>query len=154
MTPAHLLALAINPALSLLPERMTSDPARAMLIAIALQESSLKHRAQIGGPARGLWQFEQIGVSGVQHHHTTAEYSVGADRTFLYRPESIYSAIEHNDVLAACYARLLLWQCPDRLPSGRMDQDEGWRQYMKMWRPGKPHPSRWADNWRAAWAGL
>lgn len=154
MTPNHLLTLAINPALSLLPEKMTSEPAKAMLLAIALQESGLRHRVQVGGPAKGWWQFEPIGVSGVQGHHTTRELAAGADHTFLYASDAVYDALQHNDVLAATYARLLLFQCPDKLPSGRMDVDEGWRQYVRQWRPGRPHPSRWADNWRLAWAGL
>jgi hypothetical protein len=154
MTPEIHLATAINPALSVLPERMDSIPAKAMLLAIAMQESGLRHRAQVGGPARGFYQFEPIGVSGVQQHHATSEFSAGVNHTFLYSPNDVYSAIEHNDALAAAYARLLLWSLPDALPGGRMDMDEGWRIYVKAWRPGKPHPERWASNWRAAWAGL
>ena len=154
MTPDILLRAAIVPALSVLPERMDSTQARAMLLAVALQESGLRHRAQIGGPARGFWQFEPIGVEGVRTHHSTGEFAVGINQTFLYSQDAVYRAIEHNDVLAAAYARLLLWSLPDALPGGRMDVDYGWSLYIKAWRPGKPHRDRWDGNWRAAWAGL
>lgn len=154
MTPDHLLTLAIIPALSILPERMDSTPARAMLIAIALQESGLRHRVQVGGPARGFFQFEQIGVAGVQRHHSTQEFAAGLNQTFLYSPNEVYRAIEHNDVLASAYARLLLWSLPDALPGGRVDSDYALGLYLKAWRPGKPRPEHWDSNWRAAWAGL
>ena len=154
MTPEILLKTGIIPALSILPERMDSVAARAIMIAIALQESSLRHRVQVKGPAKGFYQFEPIGVSGVQQHHATQEFAAGLNQTFLYSPSEVYGAIQHNDVLASAYARLLLWSLPDALPGGRMDVDYGWSLYIKSWRPGKPHRDRWDSNWRAAWAGL
>lgn len=46
---------AIEPALSLLPARMDSSRARAMLLAIGLQESRFEYRRQMNnGPARGF----------------------------------------------------------------------------------------------------
>src|SRR5699024_10369063 len=57
----------LDPALSLLPAVMDTHQARVMLLAIALQESDLAYREQIGGPAHGLWMFERGGgVKGVQ----------------------------------------------------------------------------------------
>lgn len=154
MTPEILLNSAIIPALGVLPERMDSTPARAMLLSIAMQESGIRHRVQVGGPAHGFYQFEPIGVAGVQQHHATSEFAAGINHTFLYSPNEVYGAIQHNDVLASAYARLLLWSLPDALPGGRMDVDYGWNLYVKAWRPGKPHRDRWDSNWRAAWAGL
>jgi hypothetical protein len=154
MNPDTLLRTAIIPALSILPERMDTEQARAMLVAIALQESGLRHRTQINGPAKGFWQFEPIGVEGVRTHHATGEFAVGINQTFLYPQDAAYRAIEHNDVMACAYARLLLWSLPDALPGGRMDFDHGWNVYIKAWRPGKPHRDRWDANWRAAWAAL
>lgn len=54
----------IPAALSLLPSKMDTPEARAILIAIALQESNLKHRRQVGGPALGLlqWELPQVGL--------------------------------------------------------------------------------------------
>ncbi|MCV6902125.1 MAG: hypothetical protein NTT76_05400, partial [Achromobacter xylosoxidans] len=49
----------ISPALALLPAGMDTQAAHVMLLAIGLQESRFTHRQQIGGPARGFWQFEK-----------------------------------------------------------------------------------------------
>jgi hypothetical protein len=62
MTPDLFLRLAVEPALSLLPESLRSTEAKAFLVAIALQESRLTARRQIGGPAHGYHQFELGGV--------------------------------------------------------------------------------------------
>ena len=66
----------LTPALSMLPATMDTPKARVMLLAIALQESGLAHRVQVGGPAHGLWQFERGGgVKGVLRCHTTREHA-------------------------------------------------------------------------------
>jgi hypothetical protein len=152
VTPSDLITLAIVPALSILPERMDTVPARAMLVAIALQESGLRHRVQVGGPARGWWQFEQIGVDGVQQHPSTRELATGVERVLLCPPGAVYQAIKYGDVLAAAYARLLLWRLPESLPQSPSEVETSWQQYIAAWRPGKPHRDRWAANWRQAWA--
>lgn len=140
-------------ACSILPARMDSDEARAMLIAIALQESRFEHRAQIGGPARGFWQFELGGgVRGVLNHPGSKQYirHVLDSLAYDYLPETSYEAIKNNDVLACCYARLLLWTLPDVLPT-RGEDEESWKQYIDAWRPGKPHRESWDAFYAAAW---
>lgn len=154
MTPALLLSLVIDPALSLLPSKMTSTEARALLVAIALQESGLRHRRQLGGgPARGWWQFERDGgVAGVIAHHATRP-TIGAVLETLRYPvyaEACHTAIEHNDILAACFARCLLWTLPRRLPT-KHDPEGGWLAYLAAWRPGKPHPGTWNSYHAVAW---
>jgi hypothetical protein len=62
-----------------------------------------------------------------------------------------YSAIEHNDVLAAVFARLLLWTVPGRLP-GRAEPVRAWNQYLSAWNPGKPHEETWAPLFELAWS--
>lgn len=142
----------IEAALTWLPARMTSNEARVMLYAIGLQESRLRVRAQIvagrpnaKGPARGLWQFEQLGgVRGVLTHPTTrGEARRTIDRFSLY-PESrqVWLAIESNDELAAIFARLLLWTDPAPLPA-LGDRREAWEYYLRTWRPGKPKAATW-----------
>src|SRR5690606_27518522 len=65
----RILSGVVVPGLELLPSRMDTPKARLMLLAIGLQESRFDHRRQIGGPARGLWQFERGGgVRGVLRH--------------------------------------------------------------------------------------
>ena len=146
----RLLRLGVEPALSLLPEAMDSREARVMLIAIAMQESRAIHRVQIGGPARGFWQFERGGgVAGVLRHAASREHAVAACERLGYAPDvgACYTAIADNDVLAGVFARLLLWTLPQALPD---TPEEGWRQYLDAWRPGKPHPGAWPQCWDIA----
>ena len=55
---------------------------------------------------------------------------------------SVYSRLELDDVLAAAFARLLLWTDPARLPRTG-DADAAWALYLRTWRPGKPHRQTW-----------
>lgn len=148
--------LALDPALSMLPPAMDSREARAMLLAIGLQESAFEHRRQINGPARGFWQFESRGgVAGVLEHSHTREYAIISAQRLNYAPTvgEVYEAIEHNDTLAAVFARLLLWTLPGRL-SGADAGDRAWRDYLEAWRPGRPHRDRWNDSFDSAWRSL
>lgn len=73
-TVSDLLRGPVRAALRLLPDRMTSDEARVMLGAIALQESGLATRQQYGGPAHGgiMERLEQARQRLLQpHHHPT-----------------------------------------------------------------------------------
>jgi hypothetical protein len=154
VTPNDLLTLAIEPALSLLPERMNSPAAKAMTVAIALQESDLRYRRQVPvAHARGFWQFERIGVEGVMTHPATRAHARNLCATLVYPPSAVYEVIDDNDVLAAGFARLLLWSVPQALP-GRMDVDEAWKQYISSWRPGKPRREKWASNYRLGWGAV
>ena len=158
MTPANFLRTAVAPALGLLPEAMQTSDAHAMLIAIALQESGLHARRQLfNGPGRSYFQFElgahpTDGVTGVLNHPRSAarvhEFCLALD--IGPTPPAVYEAIEFHDVLACGCARLLLWTLPRRLPQ-KDESFEGWRQYLELWRPGKPHKETWAQNFLDAW---
>lgn len=143
---------AINPALALLPANMDSPAARVMLLAIGLQESRFVHRRQIGGPARGFWQFEKGGgVRGVLMHASTREQAqlVCKARGVPATADAVYEALDKDDVLAAAFARLLLWSDPKALPP--IDAEAAaWSLYQRTWRPGKPHPEIWPDLYRQA----
>ena len=144
----------ITPALLLLPPRMTSDRAIAMMLAIQAQEDPDQRRRQWPeGPARGLWQFERDGgVAGVLRHTLTRDHAMAVCHALgnAGTVASVYHQLEHDDILAACFARLLLWTIPQGLP-GRDEPEEGWAQYIKAWRPGKPHKRTWAANFKRAW---
>ena len=144
---------AIAPAMCLLPPAMDTIQARVMLLAIGLQESRFEYRRQLGnGPARGFWQFElgtaasKGGVWGVFLHPASGNLlrTIAKQRGLqLPAPTSIYRAIEHDDVLAAVTARLLLWTDSQPLPS-LGDVNGAWELYAKRcWRPGKPHRETW-----------
>lgn len=160
MTPKFFLDTAVVPALSLLPPSMDSPAARAQIIAICLQESRLKHRRQIGGPARGFPQFERGtpetrgGITGVLMHPATRPYIRIVLAALDYDPAApageCYAAIEHNDILAAAFSRLLLWTLPQPLPDSAEPQ-EAWEQYLEAWRPGKPHLATWRVCFETAW---
>ncbi|GAB1830120.1 hypothetical protein [Achromobacter xylosoxidans] len=157
MTLDTIVSAAITPALSLLPAAMDTPAARVMLLAIGLQESRFTHRQQIGGPARGFWQFEKGtrasrgGVWGVFLHPASKDHLAVLcnARSVAYDPDAIYAALEYDDVLAAGVARLLLWTDPKALPAVG-DADAGWALYLRTWRPGKPHPHTWPDLYRQA----
>ncbi|ASL27341.1 hypothetical protein [Azotobacter chroococcum] len=147
MTLSEIRAAAIAPALALLPARMNSPQAEALLLAIGLQESSLIHRRQVGGPARGLWQFEQGGgVRGVLLHPLSRPHALAVceARGIAPVPSAVYAVLEHDDILAAAFARLLLWTDPAPLPEVG-EVANGWDYYQRTWRPGKPHRDRWDD---------
>lgn len=149
-----LRSYVIPAAYYLLPVEMVSEQATAMLLAIALQESSGRHRQQMHGSARGFWQFEVAGVRGVLEHPDTAAPITASLRALGYDSTMPASAIqpllEHNDILAACFARCLLWTDPKRLPE-RSEADYGWVVYLSTWRPGKPRPDAWEGHFVEAW---
>lgn len=141
---------AINPALDLLPARMDSPAARVMMLAIGLQESRFTHRRQINGPARGFWQFEKGGgVRGVLRHPSSAQHAnmLCSVRGVTNSADRVYESLEHDDILAAGFARLLLWTDPMPLPT---DKDAAWALYERTWRPGKPHRQTWDAFFEAA----
>lgn len=142
MTPREARNGPVAEALLLLPAKMTSPQAELMLLVIGLQESELKHRRQHGnGPARSLWQGEQGGgmVAGLLgfHNQDVQDLARGlcAVRGVPAQPRAVWEAIEHDDVLAAGLARLLLYTDPARLP-GLGDEEGAWQLYLRTWRPG------------------
>ena len=150
---------AVSKALFMLPPAMTSPQARVMLYAIGLQESRFTHRFQVlngkpgqKGPARGYWQFEKGGgCKGVVNHAASRFWmaNVCAARDVPLDAAAIWNAIETDDVLAAAAARLLLFTDPARLP-GVGDQKGAWDLYIRVWRPGKPHPQTWPELYAEA----
>lgn len=121
-----------------------------MLYAIGLQESRFLHRRQIvngkpTGPAKGFWQFERGGgCRGVVEHPASRYWMhrVCVAREVKFTAQGVWDAIQHDDVLAAAAARLLLFTDPKRLPA-LGDEKGAWALYMRVWRPGKPHPQTW-----------
>lgn len=140
---------------------MDTPAARAMLLSIGLQESRFLYRRQQNfGPARGFWQFERDGgVRGVINHELTRAHLDAALQALRYpklvarkknQTATLHAAIEHNDVLACVFARLLLWTVPGTLPTRNQDA-RGWDQYLNGWRPGAPHIDTWAAFYSEAW---
>ncbi len=147
MTPTQVNEEILTPALALLPANMDSERARCMLLTIGLQESKFKYRRQMNnGPAMGFWQFERGGgVNGVLTHPASRQHvlAVCGQRGIPANAQSIWAALETDDILAAFLARLLLWTDPKALPAPD-DVDGSWEMYLRVWRPGKPHVKTWA----------
>lgn len=158
MTPELLLSTGIVPALTYLRGHGIPDTlaARRLILAIAMQESGLRHRRQVGadgsesGPASSFVQFEKGGgCKGVLTHGSVKEAMLKAcaDFNLTPTPEGLWEAMRYNDVVACIAARLLIYTLPSMLPER---QELGWQQYINAWRPGKPHPEKWSTNWSAA----
>ncbi|MBA3773841.1 MAG: hypothetical protein H0X13_15525 [Ramlibacter sp.] len=148
-----ILKTAMEPAFALLPPHMDTPAARVMLLAIGLQESRFMFRFQKiagkpyqKGPARGFWQFERGGgVHGVMSHAATQDVAerICIERAVPFDSVIVHARLETDDVLAACFARLLLWADRKALPAPDASHDEAWGCYMRNWRPGKPHRETW-----------
>jgi hypothetical protein len=152
-TLEYVHGLVIPAAFKLLPDNMNTIAAKAMLLAIGLQESGFKYRRQIGGPARSFWQFERAGgVAGVLTHRASKPHITPILRAMGYdfRATTSHNAIEHNDVLACAFARLLLWTSPRGLPISS-DAAGGWAMYIECWRPGEPRRESWVEHYSTAW---
>lgn len=139
-----------------LPARMDTVSARLMMLTIQKQEDPEERRYQLvkrteatapenvvgprsaKGPARSLWQMEQGGgVKGVLTHTSTDDYSLDICQRFGVPPTpyACWLGIEESDVLAACFARLLLWSDALSLPK-ISDADGAFALYLRTWRPG------------------
>lgn len=139
---------------AILGARFDSPAARAMLWAIGRQEGRMIYRRQIGGPARGLYQFERGGgVVGVLTHPASKAHALRLceARGVPAFSQEVYTALEHDDVLATGFARLLLWTDPASLPLPVLaSAHDAWKCYLRNWRPGRPHPGTWAGFWKEA----
>lgn len=156
MTPERFLRHIIWPGLTFLSyvahKPMGGAEAEVMLLAIAGQESNLEHRFQLGGPARGYWQFERGGgLAGVISHKATAAmmHNVLVDLGIGTNYEAAWAALPYSELLQVAAARCLLWTDPRPLPEPG-DEAGAWSYYIRNWRPGKPHSDAWATHYNAA----
>lgn len=158
MSPLRLLSLAIVPAMAELTRYGIPDTtdARRFLLAIALQESGLAHRRQVvkggveNGPAVSFWQGEITGgmCLTLKHERTRPMMrAVCADFNVQSTAAGLWEAMRYNDIVAAIAARLLIFTLPSMLPT---TAEDGWKQYIDAWRPGKPHPGKWRACWDLA----
>lgn len=157
-TAAYLVGGVLPVAARLLPAAMSTAEAWALVVAIGLQESGLAARAQYRGPARGFWQFEggpTAAAAGVLAHPKSRPHALAVLEALRYPADAaaVFDALTHNDVLAAAWARLLLWTDPRRLP-GPGESVQAWAIYLATWRPGRPRPSEWPRNHAAGWAAF
>lgn len=152
LTTDQAYRLFVDPALDLLaslggPPR---DPkADRQLLATMVQETEIRYRLQISGPARSFYQFERIAILDVMTRQRTEPVAelVCAVLGFQFNADVVFDKVAYNDVLATCFARLNYRNSRVPLPS---TQEEGWTAYNSAWKPGKPRPAHWAASWAAA----
>lgn len=132
--------------LKLLPARLDTVAARALILKIVLKESNGVYRDQLEangkntviGPALGLAQFERGGACTalLKHPLTKADtLRVLAHYGVTATPDAFWRALAVNDGLAMAAARINLVWLPEALPA-ITDAAESHRQYVKAWRPG------------------
>lgn len=156
-TAVELRSAVVIPALHALPEKMDSPEAHVAMGAIAKQESELRTRVQDGnGPAHGLWQFEEGGgVVGVLTHPSSSAYAKTfcSLRSVVPDRHAVWLELAQDDLLAAAFARLLLYTSPMPLP--RLGDVEGaWSYYLGLWRPGKPRRKDWDESYGDAYQAV
>lgn len=142
----QVLAHTIPAAYALLPEKMRSTNATAMLLAIGLHEGDgFTARWQYhGGPAHSFWQWEYPTVKAIMLHSATSVAVDGLidalcyrllDATVARQARALHDAMTHNDTLACGLSRCLLWTLPVPLP-GPTDASTAFHQYIQAWNPG------------------
>lgn len=145
----------IPAAMQVLGEGLDSREARAMLLTSGLQETRFEHRRQpAGGPGRGLWQFERNGGwRGVLEHRSVSARAQAVLLRLGYSQDPGYDTLTLDDVLACCFARLLLYTHPLALPK-EGENGYAWNYYLNLWRPGRPHPETWDAFYEQAWRNV
>jgi hypothetical protein len=134
MTPALLYSLVIQPVVSELNWPQPTERA-VLLLAIAIQESDLKHRSQWPtGPAKSWWQIEL---------KTAVDCCTRCEPVQKLCAE-VGSEYWSSDIAACAIAAGILRITPGILPKVG-DRDGAWEYYLKAWRPGKPRPERWQE---------
>jgi hypothetical protein len=158
MTPAAFLAAVIRPGLAWIGGPQDSPAAARMLLAIALHESGLEHRVQVGRDgkklphlARGYWQFEPAGVRAAISHPSN-EWLRAKLPELGYAgaaAKDLHHAVAHSELLMVLLARGLLW--PDRARLADAEETErAYRIYDGCWRPGAKRPAAWPGCWSKA----
>jgi len=153
VTSQVFIDVAMTPGLGMLPASMDTPEARALLIAIALQESGLVKRRQLGGgPGRSFFQFEKVGVRALLKHERSKTHLRDLCTALDVNPNyiTIHRALEFADLLAVGCARLLLWTDPHPLPAARAPED-AWAIYRRCWNPGRPRRETWDAHYAVAW---
>ncbi|MGO1000742.1 hypothetical protein [Lysobacter sp. CA196] len=163
--PTALVREVIVPALARFPASWSTRDAIVLLVAIAIQETQLATRRQgtplKPGPARGLWQFEVAGASGVlQHPETHAQAQALCRQAGIHASAgAVHRRVEVDDLFACQFARLLLRTDPSPLPYAHLSAEAAaFAYYLRNWRPGAARTAkgrakcakRFTEAWRLA----
>ena len=140
--------------------RLHTQLAEKYLLAIGLQESRLLETLQRGPGgrpmptlARGFWQFERGGgVRGVLSRGSAEWFrQLLLEADWPLSEDALHYVLAYNQSLAAVTARALLWTDPQPL---RDEEAYAWEYYLRVWKPGRPHPATWPAFWDEAQLAL
>lgn len=149
--------IIIEPALDLLPPGLGGNRAELMLLAIGLEESDFLERRPASGPERGFWRMgpEDDIVGAVLRHPGTAPLAVAACDLRSVPPieERVFAELEHDDLLAAVFARLRLHVEGERLPAVG-EVAEAWDLYCRAWCPATRDRRGWDRHYARAMDAL
>lgn len=130
----------VEPALKLLPERMTSNAARVMLLTVGLYKSRFTYRfltmrgqPYIKAEDRGFWGFSPGLTQKVLDDPSTKDLAVSLCEERAVDPKEAWRFLEIDDVLSAGLARLLLdiHGLTENLPAS----EDAWSLYVSAWSP-------------------
>lgn len=135
MNPKHLYHRVIMPALN---ECNLAQPARCELVlGTAYVESAGHHLAQIGGPARGLWQMEPATTLDIWVNYLNqrggrrrTEIRNGIERLCLIHRGKVEQVIG-NLYYAAAMCAVHYYRAPGRLP--KQGDVKGYAEYWKKY---------------------
>lgn len=152
MTPVRFLRLVIRPVVAHFDWPQVAER-EALLGAIALQESDLKHRRQRPrrpggpfGPARSYWQIEPPTAHDCLTRCRPVRelwQSLGFGWDVDGLTQDGLTALMYSDIGACGIAAGILRLHPGLLPPvGK--ESLAWDYYLASWRPGEPHEATWA----------
>lgn len=138
-----------------------SVKAMVQIIATGLQESQVMFRKQVpSGPARGFLQIEpptaiaaydkDAYLRGELMNLRLNTTQLLPTNTTAARRNYLANVCELNDPACVLIGRSIMWLDPSPIPEIG-DVEGAWDFYaLKTWRPGKPRPEHWWDNYMQA----
>ncbi|SHG85985.1 hypothetical protein [Marivita hallyeonensis] len=151
ITPQIFTTRVIEPVLCHLEN--FSKSATQLLLGTALHESmGLKHRRQIGGPARSFFQMEPATHDDIWNNYLAYRDDLrGRVEALMSLPNADkHVELEFNDNYAAGMARVHYLRSPDPLP--KSDDIVGHSNYWKKHyntAKGKGTPTKYQNDWTA-----
>jgi hypothetical protein len=146
----------VGPVLRWMGASYDSPSVMAEMVTIAYVESDCRYRKQIKGPARSFWQIEPF--TGLDFLNRSARLQYFWKQLRLPRPltmQGVGDQLYKDDRAGCVMARVILWErlsktAPPPFDPGEAAAKEGLDQYLKAWRPGRPHPERFLAAWPIA----
>lgn len=150
VSPQHFLVTVIRPTLLFL--ELHSPAAEQLLLSTALQESHLKHRRQLSGPALSYFQIEPATHDDIWENFLAYRQALAKKvTTLMTHPDAgKIEQLESNDHYAAAMARVHYLRVPESLPAfnNMVAMSAYWKRYYNT-ALGRGRESEFIANWQA-----